>query len=86
MDEASSLLNLEELKLVAKEAKVQGKNKGGLVKALRRMSQQQSGLSWYGLKRYDSKQSSGVDDSDVDEEDEPEQTAVLRVMTGNQQL
>jgi fanconi-associated nuclease 1 len=78
LDEASSLLNLEELKLLAKEAKVQGKNKGDLLKALRRMSQQQSGLSWSGLKRHDSKQGSDVDDSDVDEEDEPQQTAVLQ--------
>src|SRR5277367_4351883 len=46
LDEASSLLNLEELKLVAKEAKVQGKTKGDLLKALQRMSQQQTGLSW----------------------------------------
>jgi fanconi-associated nuclease 1 len=76
LDEASSLLNLDELKLVAKEAKVQGKNKGDLLKALRRMSQQQSSLRWSGQKRYDSKQSSSVDDSD-DEEKEPEQTAVL---------
>jgi len=77
LDEASSLLTLEELKLIAKDAKVQGKNKGDLLKALRQMSQQQSGLSWSGLKRYDSKQSPGVDDSNVDEEDRPEQTAVL---------
>ena len=54
LEEASSLLNLEELKLLAKEAKVQGKNKSSLVKALRRASRRQSGLAWVGLKRSDS--------------------------------
>jgi Fanconi-associated nuclease 1 len=62
LDEASSLLTLEELKLVAKEAKVQGKNKGELLRALRRMSQKQSGLGWVGLKRSDSKKSVDVCD------------------------
>jgi Fanconi-associated nuclease 1 len=77
LEEASLLLNLEELKLVAKEAKVQGKNKGDLLKALRRMSQQQSGLRWSGMKRYDNKQSSSVDGSDEEDQDESEVTAVL---------
>jgi len=77
LDEASSLLNLEELKVVAKDAKVQGKNKGDLLKALRRMSQQQSSLRWSGLKRYDSKQTSGTDDSNNDEEHKPQEAAVL---------
>jgi Fanconi-associated nuclease 1 len=57
MEEASSLLSLDELKILAKEAKVQGKNKGDLLKSLRRMSQRQSSLSWVGLKRTDSEQS-----------------------------
>ena len=57
LDEASSLLNLDELKTIAKEAKVQGKNKSELLKALRRMSQRQSGLGWMGLKRSDSEHS-----------------------------
>lgn len=51
LEEALSLLNLEELKNLAKEAKVQGKNKGDLLKALRLMSQRQTGLGWVGLKR-----------------------------------
>jgi Fanconi-associated nuclease 1 len=54
LQEASSLLNLEELKAIAKEAKVQGKNKVELLKALMKMSQRQSGLGWVGLKRSDS--------------------------------
>jgi Fanconi-associated nuclease 1 len=77
LDEASSLLNLDELKIVAKEAKVQGKTKGDLLEALRRMSNQQSSLRWSGLKRYDSKQSSGIGASDNEEENKPEQTTVL---------
>jgi Fanconi-associated nuclease 1 len=56
LEEASSLLNLEELKAIAKEAKVQGKNKSELLKALLRMSQSQSGLGWVELKRSDSEQ------------------------------
>jgi Fanconi-associated nuclease 1 len=57
MEEASSLLQLDELKAIAKEAKVQGKNKADLLKALRRMSQRQSGLGWVGLKRSESQHS-----------------------------
>lgn len=46
LEEASSLLLLEELKSLAKEAKVQGKNKTELLKALRQSSQSQTGLDW----------------------------------------
>lgn len=51
LEEASSLLKLDELKALAKEARVQGKNKSGLLEALRRTSQGQSGLGWASLKR-----------------------------------
>ncbi|KAG7144161.1 hypothetical protein HYQ46_007098 [Verticillium longisporum] len=51
VDEAATLLGLEELKALCKEAKVQGKNKAGLVKALCRMSYQQAGLMSVGLQR-----------------------------------
>jgi len=54
LEEAIQLLNLEELKTISKEAKVQGKNKTELLKALQRMSQQQTGLAWVGLKRSNS--------------------------------
>ncbi|PQE29694.1 coiled-coil domain-containing mtmr15 protein [Rutstroemia sp. NJR-2017a WRK4] len=54
LDEALSLLNLDELKTLAKELKVQGKNKADLRKALRETSQCQSGLGYVGLKRADS--------------------------------
>ncbi|KUI66157.1 hypothetical protein VM1G_01889 [Cytospora mali] len=51
IDEAASLLSLDELKMLAKEAKVQGKNKGDILKKLLRMSSQQSGLLSVGLRR-----------------------------------
>ncbi|KAG9236324.1 hypothetical protein BJ875DRAFT_420406 [Amylocarpus encephaloides] len=70
LEEASSLLNLEELKGIAKEAKVQGKNKFELLRALRNMSRRQSGLGWVGLKRSDSEQTN-VSES-VRGEDTPE--------------
>ncbi|KAI4119512.1 MAG: hypothetical protein LQ338_007260, partial [Usnochroma carphineum] len=70
LDEASSLLMLEELKTIAKEAKVQGKNKGELLKALRRTSQKQGGLGWSGLKRSDTEESVKSEQSlDYDEDD-----------------
>lgn len=62
LEEASSLLKLDELKLLAKDAKVQGKNKKELLQALRRASKQQVGLI-SSLKRADSNasnNSSGV--------------------------
>jgi Fanconi-associated nuclease 1 len=44
LEEASSLLKLDELKTLAKDARVQGKNKKELLQALRRTSRQQVGL------------------------------------------
>ena len=57
LEEASSLLMLDELKSLAKEAKFEGKNKADLLKALRRTSSRQSGLGWGGLKRSDTEES-----------------------------
>jgi len=57
LEEASSLLKLDELKALAKDAKVQGKNKKDLLQALRRTSQRQSGLGFVGLKRSDTESS-----------------------------
>lgn len=51
VDEAAALLSLEELKSLAKEAKVQGGNKAEIVKKLIRVSSQQSGLMAVGLQR-----------------------------------
>ena len=56
LEEASLLLKLEELKSLAKEAKVEGKNKRELLNALRRTSQAQGGLGWEALKRSDTEE------------------------------
>lgn len=70
LEEASSLLNLDELRAIAKEAKVQGKNKSELLKALRRMSRRQSGLGWVGLKRSDSEQTFTSESGENEEEND----------------
>ncbi|KAK4127064.1 hypothetical protein N657DRAFT_653400 [Parathielavia appendiculata] len=51
VEEAASLLSLDELRGLAKEAKVQGKNKADLLKSFCRASAQQSGLLAVGLRR-----------------------------------
>ncbi|KAK4150212.1 VRR-NUC domain-containing protein [Chaetomidium leptoderma] len=51
IEEATSLLSLDELRSLAKEARVQGKNKADLTKAFCRASAQQSGLLAVGLRR-----------------------------------
>ncbi|PSR82279.1 coiled-coil domain-containing protein MTMR15 [Coniella lustricola] len=51
VDEAAALLSLDELKALAREAKVQGGNKAEILKRLLRVSSQQSGLMAVGLKR-----------------------------------
>jgi Fanconi-associated nuclease 1 len=48
VEEASSLLLLDELKVLAKEAKIQGKSKQDLITALHKTSQKQTGLGWNG--------------------------------------
>ncbi|KAF2836515.1 hypothetical protein M501DRAFT_245698 [Patellaria atrata CBS 101060] len=57
LEEASSLLKLDELKVLAKEAKVQGRNKAELLKALQNHSRRQSGLGWVCLRRSDTESS-----------------------------
>ncbi len=57
VEEAISLLGLDEVKTLAKEAKIQGKNKSDLAKAICRMSNQQAGLLSMGLRRADTIQS-----------------------------
>ena len=63
IEEAVSLLGLEELKSLAKEAKVQGKNKADITKALCRMSSQQTGLMAFGLRRQNTNRSTESQDS-----------------------
>lgn len=69
LEEASSLLKLDELKAIAKEVKVQGKNKRELLKALRKTSQDQSGLGWSRLKRSDTGDSTKSECSFMEPED-----------------
>ena len=75
LEVASSLLMLDELKAIAKEAKVQGsgKTKAELLKTLRKTSQDQSGLDWGTLKRSDTESSiksiSTIADSNNDRDD-----------------
>ncbi|KAI9745183.1 MAG: hypothetical protein M1818_001461 [Claussenomyces sp. TS43310] len=66
LEEATSVLKLGELKSIAKDAKVQGRNKSELLKAFRRMSQRQSGLGWAGFKRSDSEINTGLDNPSKD--------------------
>ncbi|KAI8184206.1 Fanconi-associated nuclease 1-like protein [Colletotrichum sp. SAR 10_75] len=51
IEEAASLLSLDELKDLAKEARFQGRNKSDLIKALCRTGYQQTGLFAHGLQR-----------------------------------
>ncbi|GAB7364133.1 hypothetical protein MBLNU230_g4684t1 [Neophaeotheca triangularis] len=74
LEEASSLLLLEELKAIAKDAKVQGKNKKELLRALRRTSGKQTGLGFASLKRSDTEETNGSTGSGLDEEDSREAT------------
>ena len=53
LEEASSLLRLDELKVLAKDIKVQGKNKKELLSNFRRTSKQQTSLGTMNLNRSD---------------------------------
>ncbi|KAI1266869.1 VRR-NUC domain-containing protein [Xylariaceae sp. FL1019] len=59
IEEAVSLLSLDEVKALAKEAKVRGKNKADIAKSICRMCNQQAGLFSVGLRRAESADSSG---------------------------
>lgn len=64
IEEAASLLYLDELKALAKEAKIQGKTKMDMIKALCRMSQQQAGLLSLGISRQNSRDSNASGGTD----------------------
>ncbi|KAI2614472.1 VRR-NUC domain-containing protein [Hypoxylon fragiforme] len=69
VEEAITLLSLDEVKTLAKEAKVHGKNKAELAKAICRTSSQQLGLLSLGLRRsstVDSANSSGRGTPEID--------------------
>ena len=83
LDEASSLLLLDELKELAKDVKVKGKNKRELLQNFRRTSGRQSGLSFKERRRSETEDSTGgtamsednrsVYDEDGDVDDEGKQ-------------
>lgn len=64
LKEASSLLLLDELKTLAKDAKVHGKNKRDLLQALRKTSGKQAGLGWASLKRSETEETTDSTASD----------------------
>ncbi|KAK5000012.1 hypothetical protein LTR66_001054 [Elasticomyces elasticus] len=74
LDEASSLLRLDELKALAKDAKVQGRNKRELLTALRRTSGRQTGLGWNSLRRSDTDESTASATSTIGGDDSREST------------
>ncbi|KAH9909185.1 VRR-NUC domain-containing protein [Xylariomycetidae sp. FL2044] len=71
VEEAISLLNLDEVKALAKDAKVQGKNKGDIAKAICRMSSQQAGLFSLGLRRSNTNGSVDSPEPQTPEADSP---------------
>lgn len=79
VEATAPLLSLDELKLLAKEAKVNGRNKAELVRAMCRMSQQQRGLMSLGLSRHNSRDSARSDDA------EPGTKVVLRREDSNRE-
>ncbi|ETN37156.1 uncharacterized protein HMPREF1541_08146 [Cyphellophora europaea CBS 101466] len=64
LDEASSLLLLDELKVLAKDARVQGKNKRELLSKLRQTSGAQRGLGFRSLSRTETEESTESAGSD----------------------
>lgn len=66
LGEASSLLLLDELKSLAKDARVHGKNKKELLIALRQTSSKQSGLDFQSLRRSETVESEGGATADED--------------------
>ncbi|KAF7192666.1 Fanconi-associated nuclease 1-like [Pseudocercospora fuligena] len=75
LEEASSLLLLDELKALAKDAKVQGKNKTELLRNLRKTSGQQSALSRFGsLRRSDTNETTASVGSEHEDESSREAT------------
>lgn len=78
LEEASSLLLLDELKALAKDAKVQGKNKRDLLQALRKTSGKQAGLGWTSLKRSDTEETTDSIASDALDEGRSRESTPLQ--------
>lgn len=69
LEEASSLLLLDELKAIAKDVKAQGKNKKELLRAFRKASGEQRSLHFSSLKRSDTNGSTASEASAGTEDD-----------------
>ncbi|RSL50032.1 hypothetical protein CEP53_008936 [Fusarium sp. AF-6] len=64
LGEAATLLSLDELKALSKEAKFQGRTKTELIRSLVRMSHQQTGLMSLSLSRHNSRESITSEDQE----------------------
>ncbi|KAK6071198.1 Coiled-coil domain-containing protein MTMR15 [Seiridium cupressi] len=71
VEEAITLLGLDELKGIAKDAKVRGKNKADYVKSICRMSNRQAGLMSMGLRRSSTHDSIASNGNQTPEADSP---------------
>ncbi|KAH8676029.1 VRR-NUC domain-containing protein [Xylariales sp. PMI_506] len=71
VEEAIALLGLDELKALAKDARVQGKTKAELVKSICKMSNQQAGLLSLGLRRSSTRDSTASDEVKTPEIESP---------------
>ncbi|KAI1844393.1 hypothetical protein JX266_009487 [Neoarthrinium moseri] len=71
VEESITLLNLEELKMLGKDARVQGKNKADLVKSICKMSNRQAGLLSLGLRRSDTQDSAASSENRTPEVESP---------------
>lgn len=78
IEEAASLLSLDELKSLAKEAKVQGKNKADLLKAFCHNSSRQTGLLGLGLRRANTNESGDSGTSTPFRDQSPEKQGTNR--------
>lgn len=70
LEAASTLLRLDELKVIAKDAKIQGSNKRELLKSLRKLSSVQSGLGFSSLRKPGTEESINSEPA-LDENGEP---------------
>jgi fanconi-associated nuclease 1 len=82
LDEASTLLKLDELKVLAKDARVQGKTKKDLISNLRRTSRSQVGLKAV-LRRSDTEQSSRSNNSSNNENRDGDSVSDIEATTSD---
>ena len=88
LDEASSLLRLDELKILAKDIKVRGKNKKELLINFRRTSRQQTSLGTVSLHRSDNESSvqSATENDDGSATPRSEDEGLQRPAEGNRDI